>query len=164
MDSSSNPERSRPLADALVEFVKAFDTWSRRAAATSANESVPRLRLLYELHCNGPRKMADLAQGLGVTPRAVTALVDGLEEESLVRRVAHPTDRRVTMIEITGGAAEVEEQFGALRQAIDALLSTVSEEDRRMLARVLPALGRSIQTGVGTQGGRLSPATDTAVS
>jgi DNA-binding MarR family transcriptional regulator len=129
-----------PLADVLVDFVKAFDGWTRRIAVESANESVPRLRLLYELHCRGPRKMADLADTLGVTPRAVTALVDGLEAESLVRRVPHATDRRVTMIEITGGAAEVEGQIDSFRTVIDGLLAAVSEADRRTLARVLPTL------------------------
>jgi DNA-binding MarR family transcriptional regulator len=106
----------------------------------NARESVPRLRLLYELHCNGSRKMAELADVLGVTPRNVTALVDGLEAEDLVRRMPHPTDRRVTMIEITGGAAEVEEQVGSLRQAIDGLLGSVSQNDRETLARVLATL------------------------
>jgi DNA-binding MarR family transcriptional regulator len=147
MTTPSGVEQGRPLADLLVEFVQAFDTWSRRAAVTNARESVPRLRLLYELHCNGPRKMADLADVLGVTPRNVTALVDGLEAEDLVRRRPHPTDRRVTMIEITGGAAEVEEQVGSLRQAIDGLLGTVSEKDRQTLARVLATLEDKIHTG-----------------
>src|SRR3990170_8366073 len=117
--SSPGPERGgRPLADVLVEFVQTFDTWSRRVAVANARESVPRLRLLYELHCNGPRKMADLADRLGVTPRNVTALVDGLEAESLVRRAPHPTDRRITMVELTGGAMAVEEQVGSFRRAI----------------------------------------------
>jgi DNA-binding MarR family transcriptional regulator len=138
------PETLRPLADVLVDFVQTFDTWSRRAAVANARESVPRLRLLYELHCNGPRKMADLADSLGVTPRNVTALVDGLEAESLVRRVAHPSDRRVTIVEITGGAAEVEQQFRSFREAIERLLSDLSGADRRMLERVLPELAARI--------------------
>jgi DNA-binding MarR family transcriptional regulator len=140
MPSPSLEGPSRPLADLLIEFVQAFDTWSRRAAVANARESVPRLRLLYELHCNGPRKMADLADVLGVTPRNVTALVDGLEAEELVKRMPHPTDRRVTMIEITGGAAEVDEQVRSLRQAIDGLLKAVSARDRETLGRVLATL------------------------
>jgi DNA-binding MarR family transcriptional regulator len=146
-------EPNRPLADVLIEFVQAFDTWSRRTAVANARESVPRLRLLYELHCNGPRKMADLAQELGVTPRNVTALVDGLEAEDLVRRVPHPTDRRVTMIEITGGSAEVEEQVGSLRQAIDGLLSSVSARDRDTLATVLATLQAEIHAAERDRGG-----------
>ena len=134
------PTDARPLADVLIEFVQAFDSWSRRMAVESARESVPRLRLLYELHCNGPRKMADLADTLGVTPRNVTALVDGLEAEALVRRTPHPTDRRVTMVEITGGAAAVDEQFTSFRHAIDGLLAGLSESDLRVLERVLPLI------------------------
>src|SRR6266496_167335 len=89
------------VADATMAFVRSFDAWMKRASVANAGESVARLRLLNELHCNGPQKMADLADTLGVTPRNVTALVDALEAESQVRRAAHPTDRRVTMIEIT---------------------------------------------------------------
>jgi DNA-binding MarR family transcriptional regulator len=137
----------RPLADVVVDFVQAFDSWSRRAAVSNARESVPRLRLLYELHCNGPRKMADLADSLGVTPRNVTALVDGLEAESLVRRTSHPTDRRITLVELTGGAAAVEEQFGSFRKAIDGLLAGLSDRERRTLARVLPQLEARIHDG-----------------
>jgi DNA-binding MarR family transcriptional regulator len=33
----------------------------------------------------------------------VTALVDILERDELARSAAHPTDRRITMLEITGG-------------------------------------------------------------
>ena len=106
----------------------------------SAGESVARLRLLNELHCNGPQKMADLADSLGVTPRNVTALVDALEAEGMVQRAAHPTDRRITMIEITGGSATVERQVEDLRAAIGALFTDVSEDDRATFERVMARL------------------------
>jgi hypothetical protein len=48
------------------------------------------------------------------------------------------------MVEITGGAAEVEEQFRSFRDAIDGLLGGLSVEDRRTLERVLPALAARI--------------------
>lgn len=128
------------VANATAAFVKAFDAWTRRASFANAGESEPRLRLLYELHCNGPRKMADLADVLGVTPRNITALVDGLEAESLVRRSAHPTDRRITMIELTGGAATVEKQFAAFQTAVTRLFADLSAAERRTLVRVLMAL------------------------
>ncbi len=120
-----------------MEFVLAFDAWMRKASVASAGESVARLRLLYELHCNGPRKMADLAEGLGVTPRNVTALVDALEAEHLVQRRAHPTDRRVTMIEITGGAETVGRRMDALQAAIARLFAGVDAADRAAFGRVL---------------------------
>src|SRR3954447_15720753 len=97
------------LADGTMWFVQGFDAWMLRASVATTGESVARLRLLYELHCNGPRKMADLAHSRGVTPRNITALVDALEGEGRVRRVAHPTDRRVTIVEPGANPAIVEE-------------------------------------------------------
>jgi len=103
--SAQHDAQTDPLvvANATAAFVKAFDAWMRRASVANAGESESRLRLLYELHCNGPRKMADLADTLSVTPRNITALVDGLEAESLVRRSPHPTDRRVERVEALVG-------------------------------------------------------------
>ena len=59
------------------------------------------MRLLGSLHCKGPQIMSSISDELGVTRRNVTALVDALEEEGLVRRKPHPTDRRATVIEMT---------------------------------------------------------------
>ena len=125
------------LADATMAFNQAFDAWVRKASQETAGESVARLRLLYELHCNGPRKMTDLAETLGVTPRNVTSLVDGLEAEDQVRRVAHPSDRRITMVEISGGSGEVEQGMAAVRAAVADLFSGVSDSDREAYERVV---------------------------
>src|SRR5262245_46939296 len=118
------------LADATMEFVRAFDGWAQKAAQANSGESPARLRLLYELHCNGPRKMADLAETLGVTPRNVTALVDALEGEHQVRRVPHPTDRRVTMIELADPEIAIQRGMEAFRDAVAALFDDVSTDDR----------------------------------
>src|SRR5882762_8664915 len=42
-----------------------------------------------------------LAAELKVTPRNVTTLIDALEGTGFVRRTAHPTDRRATVIVLT---------------------------------------------------------------
>lgn len=47
-----------------------------------------------------------LAEQLGVTRAAVTGLIDGLERQGLIRRAAHPSDRRSTTVEITGSGRE----------------------------------------------------------
>jgi DNA-binding MarR family transcriptional regulator len=123
-----------------MDFVKAFDGWLRRASVSEAGESVPRLQLLYELHCNGPRKMADLADTLGVTPRAVTTLIDALEGEDLVRRRAHPTDRRITMIDITGDGTKVEQQFAALQASLLELFADLDDADAAAMQRGFAAI------------------------
>jgi DNA-binding MarR family transcriptional regulator len=63
--------------------------------------TTPRLRLLSFLQTDGPLTSAELARRLDVTPRAVTALVDGLVEQHLVRRRPHPSDRRATLVSLT---------------------------------------------------------------
>jgi DNA-binding MarR family transcriptional regulator len=133
------------LAEATMAFVLAFDAWVKKASMSNAGESVARLRLLNELHCRGPRKMAELADVLGVTPRNITALVDALEAEQQLRRVPHPTDRRITMVEITGGSASVEAGFAALGVAIDGLFAEVGPADRAVFGRVLSALVERIE-------------------
>ncbi len=128
-------ELSLAAAEALSELLAGFSQWARRIAAGSG-ASLPRLRLLYQLHCEGPQKMVELADELGVTARSVTALVDGLEAEGLVRRTAHPTDRRVTMIEMTGRADDVAGQFEVYQASVAHLLEGLSEADRRALIRI----------------------------
>lgn len=44
---------------------------------------------------------ATLAAGLHVTPRTITALVDGLVATGFVTRQPHPTDRRATLVTFT---------------------------------------------------------------
>jgi DNA-binding MarR family transcriptional regulator len=62
---------------------------------------VARGRVLWALHDSGPVVMRALSQALGVSPRTVTGLIDGLEADGWVTRSPHPTDRRATIITLT---------------------------------------------------------------
>jgi DNA-binding MarR family transcriptional regulator len=127
------------LAVAAAGFASAFDRWANRKAV-EAGVSAQRLRLLNAVHCHGPQKMADLADALSVTPRNVTALVDGLEAEGLIRRVPHSTDRRVTMVELTCNSAQVASQFRTFQDSIGGLFAELGEADRNTLLRLLTTL------------------------
>ena len=137
--ASDDASSSGALGLQTAAFVDEFERWAHRKAI-EAGASVPRLRLLYSIHCNGPRKMADLAEELTVTPRNVTALVDGLEADGLVRRVPHSTDRRITLVELTCNSESVESQFRAYRASLADLFSGLSDEDCLGLARILATL------------------------
>ena len=127
------------LAIQTRAFTEAFGRWASRRA-TEAGGSVPRLRLLNTVLCHGPQKMADLADALAVTPRNVTALVDGLEGEGLVRRVPHSTDRRVTLVELTCNRELVAAQFETYQGSIERLFDVLTVEDQRTLLRLLTTL------------------------
>ena len=136
---SGYPDSPEELAAAATTFAGAFERWASRKAAV-AGASVPRLRLLNAVHCHGPQKMADLADALAVTPRNVTALVDGLESDGLVRRVPHSTDRRITLVELTGSSDHVAEQFGRYQASIASLFADMTAEERQTLHRLLESL------------------------
>ena len=53
-----------------------------------------RAHLLWQLQQRGPCTQRTLAADLHVTPRTITALVDGLVATGFVTREPHPSDRR----------------------------------------------------------------------
>ena len=60
-----------------------------------------RAHLVWELERRGPSKQQVLAEAMGVSPRTITALVDGLVATGFVTREPHPTDRRATQVTFT---------------------------------------------------------------
>lgn len=62
-----------------------------------------------------------------LTPRYVTAIVDDLEAEGLVRRERHPTDRRATLVVLTDAGTAAAARMTAERgQAAQWLLGDVA--------------------------------------
>jgi len=145
---------TRQLAEKFAAFGPAYMRWvglQMRAVGVT----YPRMRLIGALRMSeGPQIMSDLGHQLGVTPRNVTKLVDALEEEGLVRRRPHPTDRRATVVELTekgaGTAAGVFEEHLA---AVGTLFEGLGEDDRRELLRILDLLEAELRRK-GIQPGR----------
>jgi DNA-binding MarR family transcriptional regulator len=140
------------LAIEVGAFCATFERWANRKAV-DVGASVPRLRLLYEVHCHGPQKMATLAEALAVTPRNVTALVDGLEADGLVRRVPHSTDRRITLVELTCNSDHVAEKFGTYQASVAGLFDGLTAGDRETLLRLLETLHGRMHADAGCSAG-----------
>lgn len=70
-----------------------------------------RAHLMWVLQEHGPTAQRALADALGVTPRTVTGLVDGLEAAGLVTRRPHPTDRRSSLVTFTEAGARIAEEM-----------------------------------------------------
>src|SRR5262245_46133196 len=117
------------LAALVAEFGKAY---TRRlfSSVQQAGTTPARGRLLMALQCRGGCKMSELSAQLSVTPRNVTKLVDGLEEEGLVKREAHPKDRRATVVRLTDrGMIVCKETALANHQAVAQVYETLSVEE-----------------------------------
>jgi len=76
---------------------------SRDSVDSLAREGLTesRAHVVWQLQQRGPCTQATLAADLHVTPRTVTALVDGLVDTEFVTREPHPSDRRATLVTFT---------------------------------------------------------------
>jgi len=132
------------LAGIVSDFALTFERWTRSLIESDA-PSLPRLRLLYALHCEGPQRMGDLADALEVTPRSVTALVDGLEKQGQVRRVPDPSDRRATIIELVDGRSDVEARYREHALAVAHLFDDIDARDRDTFRRVCEEIAKRLR-------------------
>lgn len=114
--------------------------WGRRlsAAAVLFHEAVgQRLglspvdhRALTLIHDHAPLTAGTLAGWTGLTPGAVTGLLDRLERAGLVRRSADPADRRRILIEpITEGGQALDEVFAELSAAMARFMTKYDDRE-----------------------------------
>ena len=111
--------------------------------------TTPRVHVLWVLGATGPSPQQSLATALDVTPRNVTGLVDGLVASGHVTRESHPTDRRATLVTLTGlGARTVadlveshadlaRQLFGDVPAARLAVFAEVLEETTHRFDRLM---------------------------
>jgi DNA-binding MarR family transcriptional regulator len=128
------------LAPLMAEFGKAY-TRKIYSEMGRAGTTPARARLLMTLQCHGSCKMTDIGGYLSVTPRSVTKLVDGLEQEGLVVREPHPHDRRISMIRLTPqGMLVCKESALANHAAITSLYEHLTAKEREQLGQILQKL------------------------
>jgi DNA-binding MarR family transcriptional regulator len=82
-----------------------------------------------------------LPEALNCVKSNITQLVDKLEGDGFVQRIADPEDRRGTLIELTGAGRDAHAAGRlALESATRQLFSGFTEEDRGVLRRLLSRL------------------------
>jgi DNA-binding MarR family transcriptional regulator len=100
------------------------DGMERFAEGYSLSES--RLRVLTRL-CHRPSHqlpLGALAEGMDVTPRTMTDIIDVLERDGLVKRVPDPADRRSVQAVITEAGLE---RINAMRRDATAKQAAVAK-------------------------------------
>jgi DNA-binding MarR family transcriptional regulator len=136
----------RELVELSARFAHAFGRWLDASGPDGLR--YPSLRVLESLHCDGPAKMKTLADNLGLSARNLTTLADSLENDGLVRRVAHPTDRRATLLELTpAGQASADESLAPRLVEISRLFDELSPSARRALRNALTTLVTAMDRG-----------------
>lgn len=136
----------RELLELTARFAHSFLRWVD--ARPSGGLTFPRLRVLEALHCQGPAKMKTLADSLGLSARNLTSVADSLEGDGLLRRVAHPSDRRATLLELTDeGQAAADESLVPRLAEISRLFDELSPTSRHDLRTTLTALVTAMDSG-----------------
>jgi DNA-binding MarR family transcriptional regulator len=101
-----------------------------------------------------PLSPSALAELVGVTRATMTGLLDGLEQEHLLERVADPTDRRRLLIRITtDGIRVLQQMLPDYYDRIGKLMTPLAPHEREQLVTLL----YHVQTGIPAL---LSPSND----
>ena len=108
----------------------------RRAVADALGMSFGRSRALRRL-ARRPMSMRELADALGIEAPNATVVVDDLEAQGLVRRGAHPTDRRAKVVEATRKGKELARRADEIIATPPAALSALGADDLEALRRIL---------------------------
>jgi len=95
------------------------------------------LHALLTLDPEHPQSMSALAGGWGCDASNVTWLVDRLEEQGLVERRPHPTDRRVRTVALTPKGVQARAQVEAMIYEAPPAIAALPAADLEALCRVL---------------------------
>lgn len=105
-------DAGRELSTAVVAF--------HEAVGASLGVTAVDQRALAMIATAGSMSAGDLAKEIGLTPGAVTGLVDRLERAGLAHRAPDPADRRRLVITAVPGA------FGKVFAGLDAAMSELN--------------------------------------
>jgi DNA-binding MarR family transcriptional regulator len=120
-------------------------TWSRFEALTILEQSP-----------DGMMPLARTSERLLMHPSSVTSTIDRLEEQGLVERTPHPSDRRVTVARITPAGSELAERAIMAVLDVDYGLpqGTTEDELRRIIEVMAPLRKAAVEYQVQRRSGR----------
>jgi DNA-binding MarR family transcriptional regulator len=113
----------------------------RSVADTGEGVTLPQYRTLVVLAEGGPRRLADLADALAVSPSTATRMCDRLVRKGLITRTRDDMDRREVKLEVTAaGRTMVMDVINRRRSEACSLLMSVPRGSRRQLVDSLHLL------------------------
>jgi len=136
---------SRNRTEMTAEIGLAIMQWQD---ATQAYDEAVGARLglnMAERHCigllyGGPQSAGAVATATGLTPAAVTALIDRLEARGLLTRTRSLEDRRKVVIEATEATRDLSERYyGAIAREGEKVIATFSDAELATISRFVQA-------------------------
>ncbi|AHM68445.1 MarR family winged helix-turn-helix transcriptional regulator [Paenibacillus polymyxa] len=148
-DSIRGVLRSFGHEDAEVDNIETFVTFARLANGifremdtdlTKLGASQGRIIVLSLLHCHAPHRMtpSELAEKADVTRGTMTGLIDGLERDGMIERVAHESDGRMVTVGLKEAGRELLSKIVPYyTKLIRSCMSEFTPQDHKMMKGLL---------------------------
>ena len=122
--------------EAQVGFSRFFTVILAQSGLT-----LPQYAFLNQLSASGTIPMTEASKLLHITKPAVTHLVDRLEKNNYLKRLEHPKDRRIFLLEIQPkGNAVVRKVQSQVLEILLAAFSKFGEQDQKTITEFYGAL------------------------
>lgn len=111
--------------------------------------TLPQYALLSQLVLSGTLPMTQVSKRMHISKPAVTNLVDRLEESKYLKRLPHPTDRRIYLIEIEAKGIKIVRRLQT--HILNLLLKALSEfnlEEQKTINRFYSLLSQNLAQGL----------------
>jgi len=131
------------LAHQLVELYERLSSWEQDVVKSSGLSTAQMHTIEIVGHGadgahNGPMRMKELAKKMGVTTGTLTVMIDRLEQQGLLKRTPHETDRRSYLIALTEKGQELfSEHHQYHLRLTEEITATLSPEEQTLLSAVL---------------------------
>ncbi|HZU75270.1 MAG TPA: MarR family transcriptional regulator [Dehalococcoidia bacterium] len=125
--------------------------WIERAFA-DLRLSQAEAHVLAYLAEHAPCSINDLHHSFGHKRSTLTSLLDRLEGRGWIRRMAHPSSRRLVQVELTDAGQPVAARVSSvIRDLEQRLLSRVGQSEAEAFQHVLDVLEEELQRGSNAQ-------------
>ena len=136
----------------LMKAYRTFERQARRSIEPLGLGSSDFAILELLLH-RGRQPVNAIGQRVELTSGAITSAVDRLEAQGLVVRTPDPKDRRTRFVSLTPkGTARIREVFGAHKQTMEGVTSSLTKAERETLINLIKTLGRSAERQLAKRG------------
>ena len=147
-DTRDAPSRETSSAALWVVLARAY-----HAMAAFVEKSIAALGIglsdfliLEALLHKGPMTMSALCDAALLANASMTAAIDRLTEKQYVERVAHATDRRVRLVQLTAeGAALIKRLYARHLKDLDEVMKDVPAAERAAVRQTLKTIGLAAQ-------------------
>lgn len=149
---SPHPGTSIQLDTVVTELSLAIGQFLRRLRAESNPDGLTwsQTVALSRLEKAGSMTTADLARAESVKPQSMGATLAELEQEGLVKRHRHPTDRRQVLFALTAEGVEARRKRSAAKQKwLLATMATLDNDERKTLVSAAALIKRLGETESG---------------